>query len=116
MAVFRQHCFRMKLKAIQRIFPVGKSHNRAILRQGVYPELPGDGAPLHYQGMVAGDRIRLRQALKKPFSPVTDPGHFTVHGPASPNNASSKSVADNLMTQANAQNGNSSCEMADCLL
>jgi hypothetical protein len=107
----------MKLHSLDRKLLVTQAHDcvRAVFfgGPGADFEIGRKILFIHDERVVAGCRHRCRQAGKNCFAVVGNGAGFAVHEVGGANDIPSKSRADGLMPEANAENGNFAGEMAN---
>ena len=109
----------MKLHSFHRELPVPQAHDhlRAITLDRVRADFQFRGQLVvrDDQRVIARRRHRRFQALEDGLPIMLHPARLAVHDVFRPNDLSSKSLANRLMSQANAQHGHLPGEVADQL-
>jgi len=107
----------MELHSLDRKLFVAKAHDGAgsifLRRPRAHLKLGRQILLLHDQRVVSGRRHRRGQAVKNAFIIVRDCAGFAVHQMRSAHHPSAKRLADGLMSEADAENGNFASEVPD---
>src|SRR5262245_40814023 len=115
MAVLGGDAFRMELNAVDGKCPMGEPHDQPVTRFGVDCELWRQPCAFDHQGMVARGFERTIDSTKDAITLVMDFRELAVHQDRRTHDLAAEGLADGLVTQAHAQDGNGSGRLGDQL-
>src|ERR1022692_4219607 len=106
MAMLGQYRLRVKLNALDRKLAMAHAHDLAVVAFRRDLQARRHAATVDHQRMIAGGREWTDQSLEYTLASMLDRGHLAVHYATRANDAPSEGLADGLVTEAHAKNGN----------
>src|SRR5215831_13396377 len=103
----------MKLHALHGEAPVAEPHDLAVLRARGDLQLSGEALFQDHEGVIAGRLEVLRQRGEDTVAVVTDVRRLAVHLLLRSRHRAPEGLADGLVTEAHAENGDAGVEATD---
>src|ERR1035437_1304286 len=110
--VFGEYRFGMELHALERELPVAHPHDLAVFALGGDFQAVGQAGALDRERVIAGREERRRQPGKDALRCVADVGGLAVHHAARMHDTPAERLADRLVPQAHAEDGQLAGERA----